>query len=467
MNVLRKYVPWVEIDLMNDKMIRIVFLLLNQKLNTLNVNRWEDSFSSDVVLCNHSKTGVIKMINVKHLVKRDSDGRVKFEIFTNEDFDCVEIRYQYDAKGNLSERLASYNEYIIKTKYCYDSEKRLVSEHIEESYNDKNIASYENKSVYDSDGNMKQYIWGESKCTIDFAHSFNFAYSDDKKLLKKELIFSGGNKQVYDYIYDSSGRMTHKKCKYTNVIYSTETDTEYFYDADGNVIKIICTNADNKQTITDFLYENGLKKKSIVSYSGSMFKREYSYEYDSKGRKIKQEYINQYGDLVTTVFFYDEFDNEIFEFVYDSEDRIIEKIILNYKREFWQYAANNGKLIKHKISSDQKCHSEEYEYDANGNITKEIVCYDDGKKSYTENFYDENSNLIRHIVTATDGGSVVYRNKYNSDNTLIEESLTDADGRTVVLKYSFNSNGETLVEIDNSENANYDIDWSGDLFPKW
>lgn len=404
--------------------------------------------------------GAMNMLNIKHLIKRDNNGRVSGEFFTNDGNDCVEIRYQYDAKDNLSERLASYYEYSIKTKYCYDSEKRLVSEYIEESYNDKNIASYENKFVYDSDGNLKQEIRGKVMCTI------NYTYSNDKKPVKKEIVFSAGHKQIYDYIYDSSGRMTHKKCTYTNGIYA-DRDTEYFYDADGNVIKIICTNTDNKQSITDLVYENGLEKKRTVSYSDTMFKRAFIFDYDYKGRKIKQEYINQYCDLVTTVFFYDEFDNEIFEFVYDSEDRIIEKIILNYKREFWQYAANNGKLIKHKISSEKKCHSEEYEYDANGNITKEIVCYDDGKKSYTENFYDENSNLIRHIVTATDGSSVVYRYKYNSDNTLIEESLTDADGRTVVLKYSFNSNGETLVEIDNSENANYDIDWCGDLFPKW
>lgn len=404
------------------------------------------------------------MINVKHLIKRDNNGRVTAEFFTNEGYDCVAIRYLYDEKGNLSERLASYCSYSIKTKYCFDSEKRLVSEYIDEYIdefgNDKNIASYENKCVYDSDGNLKQEIRGKAMCTI------NYTYSDDKKLVKKEIVFSAGHKQIYDYIYDSSGRMTHKKCTHTNGIYA-DTDIEYFYDIDGNVVKEITTDSDNKQTVTDFVYKNGLEKKRTVSYSDTMFKREFIFDYDYKGRKIKQEYINQYGDLVTTVFFYDEFDNEIFEFMYDSEERIIEKIILNYEREFWQYAANNGKLIKHKISSDQKCHSEKYEYDTNGNITKEIVCYDDGKKSCTENFFDENNNLIKHIVTATDGRTVVYQYKYDSSNTLIEESLTDADGKTVVWKYCYNSNDETRVEIDNSENANYDIDLCGDLFPKW
>ncbi len=400
------------------------------------------------------------MMNVKHLIKRDADGRVITEIFTNEGYDCVEIRYKYDEKGNLSERVVSDYAYSIKTKYCYDSEKRLVSEYIEEFYNDKNIASYENKYVYDSDGNLKQEIWGKAMCTI------NYTYSDDKKLVKKEIVFSAGHNQIYDYTYDSSGRMTQKKCTHTNGIYA-DRDTEYFYNSDGNVVKRITTKSDNNQTVTDMIYENRLLKKSTVSYSDSMFKREFDYEYDSKGRKIKQNYINQYGDLVTTVFLYDEFDNEIFEFMYDSEERIIEMIILNYSREFWQYAANNGKLLKHKISSEQRCHSEEYEYDANGNITKEIVCYEDGKKSYTENLYDENNNLFKHIITATDGSSVVHQYKYDSKNTLIEESLTDADGKTVVWKYSHNSNGETRVEIDNSENANYDIDLCGDLFPKW
>lgn len=404
--------------------------------------------------------GAMDMINVKHLIKRDNNGRVTAEFFTNEGYDFVEIRYQYDAKGNLSERLASYYAYSIKTKYCYDSEKRFVSEHIEESYNDKNIASYENKAVYDSDGNLKQKIRGRAMSTV------NYTYSDDKKPVKKEIIFSDGDKNICDFFYDSSDRLTLKK-SITNDDDRLYSETEIFYDSDGNVVKEITTDSDNKQTVTDLLYENGLEKKRTVSYSDTMFKREFIFDYDYKGRKIKQEYINQYGDLVTTVFFYDEFDNEIFEFVYDSEERIIEKIILNYEREFWQYAANNGKLIKHKISSDQKCHSEEYEYDASGNLTKEIVCYDDGKKSYTEYFYDENNNLIKHIVTATDGRTVVYQYKYDSSNILIEESLTDADGKTVVWKYCYNSNDETRVEIDNSENANYDIDLCGDLFPKW
>mgnify|MGYP003318636392 CR=1 FL=1 len=72
------------------------------------------------------------MMKVEHLIKRDSNGRVTGEFFTNEGYDCVEIRYQYDEKGNLSERVASDYAYSIKTKYCYDSEKRLVSEYIDE-----------------------------------------------------------------------------------------------------------------------------------------------------------------------------------------------------------------------------------------------------------------------------------------------------------------------------------------------
>lgn len=401
------------------------------------------------------------MMKVEHLIKRDSNGRVTGEFFTNEGYDCVEIRYQYDEKGNLSERVASDYAYSIKTKYCYDSEKRLVSEHIEEVYNEKNIASYENKAVYDSVGDLKQEIWGKGMSTV------NYTYSEDKKPVKKEITFSAGHKQIYDYTYDSSGRMTHIKCTHTNGIYS-DSDTEYFYDADGNVVKRIFTNADNKQTITDLLYENGLEKKRTVSYFDTMFKRGYIFDYDSKGRKIKQEYINQYGDLVTTVFFYDEFDNEIFEFVYDSEERIIEKCVFKDCVETWQYAAYNGKLIKHtKIDHEGKRLQYECEYDKNGNVVKEVTRYRNGEKTCKKSFYDDNNNLIKHILTATDGRTVVYQYKYDSSNTLIEESLTDADGKTVVWKYCYNSNDETRVEIDNSENANYDIDLCGDLFPKW
>lgn len=405
------------------------------------------------------------MINVKHLIKKDDNGRVTAEMFTSEDYDCVKIRYQYDERGNLSERLASYCEYSIKTKYCYDSEKRLVSEYvseyIEEFYNDKNIASYENKYVYDSDGNLLKKIKGRVMSTV------NYTYSDDKKPVKKEIIFSDGDKNICDFIYDSSGRVTLSK-SITNDDDRLYSETKIFYDSDGNVVKEITTDSNNKQIVTDFVYKNGLEKKRTVSYSDTMFKREFIFEHDSKDRKSKQIYINKYGERITTQFFYDEFDNEIFAFVYDDENHLIEKCVFKDSVETWQYAAYNGKPIKHThVDHEGKRAQYECEYDKNGNVVKDVSRYRNGEKSCTESFYDDNNNLIKHIVTATDGNSVVHQYEYDSTNTLIEESLTDADGKTVVWKYSHNSNGETRVEIDNSENANYDIDLCGDLFPKW
>ena len=414
------------------------------------------------------------MIKVKHLIKRDSLGRVTEEIFTEEDFynfDNVEVKYKYDSEGNLSERsvvpFGLYgNGYSIRTKYKYDSQKRLVAEMIEKFRKNKTISLCENQYVYDSDGNLCKLFFGEvgeagANVVVDYT------YSADNKEVTKEVTFAGGNKQTYNNVYNADGKLIRRKCTFTSSYYA-DTETEFFYDSEGNVVKRICTDSDNKQTFTHLYYSDGKLMKTVVIYSFTEEKREINYEYDSQGRMIKQHYINPYNELITTQFVYDEFGNEILSFIFDRKSRLTEINIAGVKTEIFQYSTDNDQLLKHKILLNGKIYQlYTYDYDSNGNIIKETSHYKKGKKSSIEKSYDENNNLIKEIITNEDGTIIVRQYKYNTQNILTEESLTDADGKTVKWKYSYCPNEETRIEIDNTENAEYDIDECGSLFPKW
>ncbi len=410
--------------------------------------------------------GAMDMMNVKHIIKRDNNGRVTNEIFTNKACDCIEIEYQYDSEGNLVERKASKSWHnSVKSTYAYDFKNRLISEVIERFDDDKLLSSCKIIYIYNTDGNLCQKMEVNNKSRGGVRTEYS--YSTDGKILKKEIIFAAGNNQTYVYIYNDDGLMVGCKHMYKFSDYA-DTETEYFYDSDRNVVRKIETDTENNHTVSDMVYEKGFLKNKVVSYSDTMFKRQFNYDYDSKGRKIKQEYINQYDELITTQFVYDEFGNEIFSFVYDNEYRLIEKNVSDFYTKTWRFAANNGKLTEQRTSYyNGEYMFFKYDYDSNGNEIKEIVRWCNGDTSSKKSFYDENNNLIKRIITKEDGRNVIRQYEYNSENILTEESLTDCKGKTVIWKYSYNSNGDAIVEIDNSENANYDIDVYGELFPKW
>ncbi len=408
------------------------------------------------------------MLKVKHLIKRDSDGRVIAEFFTsvdNCDFDSVEVKYKYDSDGNLSERsvfLPDSAFYSSRTTYKYDSEKRLVSELIEKIYNKKTITADVNQYVYDSHGNLCKWIFGKTGAKI----IINYTYGSNAEVVKKECTINGENRKIYNYYYDTHGILIRKKCTDAVTGFS-ECEKEIFYNSDGNVTKTISTDHNNIQTFTELYYSDGNPVKTVTSYSDTESKREFNYEYDSRGRKTVHKYINPYNELLTTQFIYDEFGNEVFSFVFDEKSRLTEINISDIKTEIFQYSLDKDQLIKHKISYYNKPQQViTYYYDSNGNMIKELLQYN-GKKSSIENFYDDNNNLIKRIITGTDRKSVIRQYEYNAENIMIKESLTDNDGKTVKWSYSYNQNGEIRVEIDNTENAKYDIDVCGDLFPEW
>ena len=409
-------------------------------------------------------------MNVKHLIKRDSDGRAVSEIFADGDccnFDNVEVSYKYDPEGNLSERsvfLSDSYSYATVTTYKYDAEKRPVSEVTEELFHGKAINEYSYHYAYDADGNLNRRIhrFGNSEFTSDYI------FGAGGVIMQQKTAMNGGNKKVYDCFYDADGRLIRKKCT-ADSFCSAGRETEYFYDSDGNVIKETITNADNSQIFTEMCYSDGRVIKAVTSYSDTEAVREINYEYDSRGRKIRQTYINPYNEPITTRFIYDEYGSEIFSFVYDEKSRVTEINISRIKNECFRYSAECGQIIKQKTCYfDKPCQIFIYDYDSNGNMIKEMWnhCYS-RKSSVTEKVYDEKNNLIKSIITSENGKSVIREYEYNSENILTEERLTDNNGKTVKWKYGYNSDCETVIEIDNTENAKYHIDECGDLFPAW
>ena len=131
-----------------------------------------------------------------------------------------------------------------------------------------------------------------------------------------------------------------------NITYGKENipTRDYTYDANGNVIKLVCTYADGGKTITD-------------------------YTYDENGHVIKYIYTKFDGSKETT------------DRCYDSNGNLIKSIVT---------LPSGARQIFDRI------------YDANGHIVKESHEYSDGDKIVTDYIYDGNGKLIKKIFTDFD-----------------------------------------------------------------
>lgn len=148
---------------------------------------------------------------------------------------------------------------------------------------------------------------------------------------------------------------------------------EITYDDHGNITLY------NQPDITEYTSENTYDDAGNLvrtfsqvndSYFGS-YDREYIYEYDSEGKKIKLNYIS-----VLTI------EGEPFDESYV---------------ETYEYNAE-GLLVK-SITGEEGGYQyiETYEYDSNGNMIRKSAEWGEGKHSSTEYTYDANNNLIKEV----------------------------------------------------------------------
>lgn len=185
-----------------------------------------------------------------------------------------------------------------------------------------------------------------------------------------------------------------------------ESAVTFEYDENGRLVKQTEYNKGEIFQSWDYKYDgDSIQKSESYFYNGASTEPSMidKYEYDEKGNVTKEASYKMDGSLII--------ENKS-EYEYDNEGNILSKTTTDsaggeYK-EVYQYA-DDGKVASmthsHQdggvMTEDRK---EEYEYDENGYLVKEIHYLDGEKRTISTFEYDEYGNVLKEKVTAADGG---------------------------------------------------------------
>ncbi len=239
----------------------------------------------------------------------------------------------------------------------------------------------------------------------------------------------------------------------TYYTWRNEKGTEY--DADGNVESTSTYTYDSEGNRTSYAYKSDTyetttlydslgretEETSISSYSEtpSYIRTVYTYDGDSMGESKSIRYRkddttdwtvdeimvytrNEKGDILTAKRYYDAEDDAHlyngYEYKYNERNQRTEYITYNYD--------NGVAEVSYKTY---------YEYDGNGNLTRETQYVGETQEKYTEGIYtyDENNNEIEYVYNSYYDGEISYGYKTTYEY--------DANGNCV-KQTQYNMNGE-------------------------
>lgn len=409
------------------------------------------------------------MRNIINIKKKGANGKTTEELFFDEDFNNyksdkdignVEIRYEYDDKGNLSCRLLTLKDayrYTIEITYTYDTENRITSETKKELLNGETDFTVTRKYIYDSRGKLTA-----ESCNLNGDSVFitENIYEDDSALKRKRKYVNGIMKSETEFQYDDEGALVKEHTVYTD----GKTAEKVYSFNDGKRISERIATAKEGKTVTKTTYEDERPVKSETTYSFTQDKREIAYEYDENGRKTSEYYINNYAERTVTRFYYDEKDYIVYSLVYNQNNELTEINTGGIKTELLRYSSEGMLLSKETRFFGITVSKSTYSYDTNKNLIERQGKHK-GETFITKYTYDGNNNKKTKTLIHHDGTVVSYNYEYNSEGQLIKETLTDKNGKTVIWSYKYPGYGRTEICIEDPENAGYGIDDTGKLFP--
>ena len=152
--------------------------------------------------------------------------------------------------------------------------------------------------------------------------------------------------------------------------------------------------------------------------------------YDENGKPVSG-YSCQNDGNITTDFYY--------------ENGLLVKEYSGYHTTINKYD-DKGNLIESIMESDAGEQSQNLTYDANGNVIKEVHCYEDLFSGEDEKItirynYDEKGNLIERITKSSEGKEIV-KIYYNNEGVKIAEKLAH-DSYFEITEFA---NDENLTE---------------------
>lgn len=388
----------------------------------------------------------------------------------------------YNGEGNLisKDTYNEFNEVISRTNalnqmssYLYNT-RGLVSKETDARGNATSYSYFYNgnlSSVTDANYTSASNVYDvKNRMIRNSIGSFsnNFVYDGNDQLISDQI--TSGN--LITYQYDADGNMDQRKNARGDV-------STYEYDANGNLVKEV-----TKEGTTTHEYDALNRKVKTVSGS-DVIERKYDalgrviekiqngksikYVYDDRGHLVEMVYpdgkrVLYTYDVVGNLLSVRDWDGNLTAYEYNKNNQLTKTTHSNGVIETRNYNVE-GQLTELKsVKGENVITHYTYEYDAEGNITKET----DVKNNKVNNFtfdklgrltnvngntyaYSSTGNVTSYSVTVN--GQLSSKTlSYNSDNSLsrVGSDLTSVDKDGNLLTYKLN--GKTYVATYDSQN---------------
>ena len=250
--------------------------------------------------------------------------------------------------------------------------------------------------VYDEDGYRLSHNFRTSKYDMKVLSE----YDSNRKIIKESVF----EKEVLDYEviykYDLNGNLIEELVVYPNDNY--RGGTKYEYDSKGKVIKEHISNSEDLDRVQIHKYDTEEKEIEFYSFCGGEPDSKNIYKHDSKGNTIEINYYDEKEKLIGIhKYEYDSQGNKT-EFVYLANGKLIKKNIFNANGKVvdMYYTNKEGNLylrLKYNYNSLGNLR-EKYSYDSKNNITyQETHQYE----------LDQYNNWIKDIILKSKRGSEI------------------------------------------------------------
>lgn len=260
----------------------------------------------------------------------------------------------------------------------------------------KGKLKYYDLEIYDEDGYRLSHNFRTSKYDMKVLYKY-----DSNRNILKESVFE---KEVLDYEmiykYDSNENLIEELVISPNDTYII--GTKYEYDSKGKVIKEHISNSEDLDRVQVHKYDEEGKEIEFYSFCGGEPDSKNIYKHDSKGNTIEIDYYDSEEKLIGIhKYEYDSKGNKT-EFVYLANGRLIKKNILNANGNVVEmyYSNKEGNLylrLKYNYNSLGNLR-EKYSYDSKNNITyQETHQYE----------LDQYNNWIKDIILKSKRGSEI------------------------------------------------------------
>ena len=218
--------------------------------------------------------------------------------------------------------------------------------------------------------------------------------------------------------------------------------TETVIGANGIPTKVTLTYSDGDVDAYEISFDENGRPVSIVNYYLGRFYEKIVITYDEKGYTSKLESKDEDGNAQYSI-----------ERKYDANGNLTDNILQfpngSTDRMTYEYDSENRitKMLEIDNESYDNAILTEWVYDANGNLVKEIFGSYNGPRYYYEYEYDNEGKLISETIF---DGMFSYVTYYYDENGNLTRSVTEpesAEGVYITNTYFYDNNGNLIKKI--------------------